>query len=303
MIQTPAGFNGADRIKRYQDYYQAGYGVTMLSAGQFSPLSLFAAGEQGAWFDPSDFTTLFQDDAGTIPVTAVEQTVGRMLDKSGRGNHASQATSGSRPIVSARYNILTGSETLSTQTVATQATNYTLRFSGAGSITLSGTGSGTYSAGINTVTCSGGSLTVTVTGAVTSADLRATNDGVGLPVYQRVTTSTDYDTVNFPLYLRFDGSNDSLATASIDFSGTNKMSLFAGIRKLSDAAQALVVELGAPAATGAFTMQAPSATPATNKYLYTQGGTAALAVPFITGVRMLRRKRVCLPGTVISPPT
>lgn len=43
---------------------------------------LFANGEQGVWYDPSDLSTLFQDTAGTIPVTAVEQPVGLMLDKS-----------------------------------------------------------------------------------------------------------------------------------------------------------------------------------------------------------------------------
>lgn len=36
----------------------------------------------GAWFDPSDLSTLYQDASGTIPVTAVEQPVGLMLDKS-----------------------------------------------------------------------------------------------------------------------------------------------------------------------------------------------------------------------------
>lgn len=34
------------------------------------------------WYDPSDFTTLFTDAAGTTPVTALEQPVGLMLDKS-----------------------------------------------------------------------------------------------------------------------------------------------------------------------------------------------------------------------------
>ena len=50
--------------------------------GAFSPASLFAAGEQGVWYDPSDFTTMFQDSAGTTPVTAVEQPVRLLLDKS-----------------------------------------------------------------------------------------------------------------------------------------------------------------------------------------------------------------------------
>lgn len=44
--------------------------------------TLFAANEPGVWYDPSDLSTLYQDPAGTTPVTAVEQPVGLMLDKS-----------------------------------------------------------------------------------------------------------------------------------------------------------------------------------------------------------------------------
>ena len=54
----------------------------LCSATVFSPASLFASGEQGAWYDPSDLTTMFQDRAGTTPVTADGQTVGLILDKS-----------------------------------------------------------------------------------------------------------------------------------------------------------------------------------------------------------------------------
>jgi hypothetical protein len=55
----------------------------------FNPSSsLFAASEKGAWFDAGDRSTMFQDVAGTIPVTAVGQFVGKWLDKSGNGNHA-----------------------------------------------------------------------------------------------------------------------------------------------------------------------------------------------------------------------
>jgi hypothetical protein len=63
----------------------------------FNPLSLFRNGEQGGWYDPSDLSTLFQDSAGTIPVTSDGDPVGLILDKSGRGNHASQSVSASRP--------------------------------------------------------------------------------------------------------------------------------------------------------------------------------------------------------------
>lgn len=90
-----------------------GLGITYPNGiNRFSPASLFAAGEPGVWYDPSDMSTLFQDAAGTTPVTAVEQPVGRMLDKSGRGNHASQATTTARPILRARYNLLTQTENL-----------------------------------------------------------------------------------------------------------------------------------------------------------------------------------------------
>jgi hypothetical protein len=66
-------------------------------ADPFSPASLFADGEGGAWFDPSDISTLFQNAAGTTPVTAAGQSVGKILDKSGRGNHATQSTASRLP--------------------------------------------------------------------------------------------------------------------------------------------------------------------------------------------------------------
>lgn len=54
-------------------------------------------GAQGAYYDPSDFSTLFQDAAGTTPVTAVGQPVGLMKDKSGNGNDITQGTTASCP--------------------------------------------------------------------------------------------------------------------------------------------------------------------------------------------------------------
>ena len=64
----------------------------------FSPARLFANGEQGAWYDPSDLSTLYQDSAATTPVASDGDPVGRMEDKSGNGNHATQATSAARPV-------------------------------------------------------------------------------------------------------------------------------------------------------------------------------------------------------------
>lgn len=73
--------------------------IDRIGAPLWTPARLFAASEQGVWYDPSDFSTLFQDSAGTVPVTATGQVVGKMLDKSGRGNHATQATTASKPIL------------------------------------------------------------------------------------------------------------------------------------------------------------------------------------------------------------
>jgi hypothetical protein len=64
----------------------------------WQPTNLFPAGTIGYWYDPSDITTLFQDNLGATPVTAAGQTVGRILDKSGNGYHATQATLAQRPL-------------------------------------------------------------------------------------------------------------------------------------------------------------------------------------------------------------
>ena len=58
---------------------------------------LFGVSGQGILFDASRMATLFQDSAGSTPVTAAGQPVGRVLDLSGRGNHLLQAVSAARP--------------------------------------------------------------------------------------------------------------------------------------------------------------------------------------------------------------
>ena len=51
------------------------------SVERFNPITLFANGEQGAWYDPSDLSTMFTDTAGTTPA-AVGDPVALLLDKS-----------------------------------------------------------------------------------------------------------------------------------------------------------------------------------------------------------------------------
>jgi len=71
-------------------------GAMMRSGDSFDPASLFAGGTEGAWYDPSDIDTLFQDSAGATPVTAAPDPIGYFGDKSGNGNHATQATAARR---------------------------------------------------------------------------------------------------------------------------------------------------------------------------------------------------------------
>ena len=86
-------------------------GVPIDERFNFNPLTYFLySGIDGAWFDPEDMSTMYQDAAGTTPVTAMEQPVGKWLDKSGNGNHATQSITASRPTLSARYNLLTKTE-------------------------------------------------------------------------------------------------------------------------------------------------------------------------------------------------
>jgi len=162
-----------------------GFGIDV-SGAPFSPLALFAAGEQGIWLDPSDFSTMFQDSAGTTPVTAVGQPVGLIRDKSGRANHVSQSTAASRPVL---------------------AQDSTGRY-----------------------------------------------------------------------YLQPDGVDDYMLSPSIN-SGTNKLTVWAGYRKASDAARAIICELSTDIVTnnGSFRIAAPNANAATNVTFSSKGTTAQTA--------------------------
>jgi len=433
----------------------------------FSPSSLFATGEQGVWYDPSDLTTLYQDAAGTTPVTAVEQPVGLMLDKSkglvlgpelvtngtfasnlsgwtqstpnywtwvnGRayhvnstnyneisqtlttfskpvqiefdyecltasttaqwfyinaagvvksyasdgiprlaagvgkmryvaldgiqkigfsrysqaefyidnisvrelpGNHAFQTTSTKRPVLSARVNGLLSTENLTgaggvsgsaTRTANTLTVTSSMgdgyyqtspfigsvpvnvpitvsaELSGAGTIRLAAlNGSGNpIDTKIVTLTATPTRYTVTTTntstgtncgisigsnGAATTVtvsklDYRVSNTGVNLPAYQKVNTATDYDTQGFPTYLKFDSIDDALQTNNIDFTATDKMTVFAGVRKLSDAAAGAAAELSVNWAlnSGAFGMFSPGST-VLNGFAFRSNGTATSLV-------------------------
>lgn len=73
-------------------------GVNRVYTSAVDLAELFAAGAQGFWYDLTDLSTLFQNEAGTIPVTGHNQPVGRLVDKSGNGMTLTQPTSGARPL-------------------------------------------------------------------------------------------------------------------------------------------------------------------------------------------------------------
>lgn len=101
--------------------------------------------------------------------------------------------------------------------------------------------------------------------------------------YQRVgnvgSNPTDYDWQSFPMFMKFDGVDDSLATSAIDFSGTDKVTAFAGIRsnKVPDANIAMLMELSAALGSnnGAFFFTAPSSTANFFRFGWNTKGTVA----------------------------
>jgi hypothetical protein len=174
-----------------------GVGISLWQRNRsFSPAALFAAGEPGAWYDPGDWSTLFQDTAGTVPVTATGQTVARINDKSGRGNHRTQATAAQRPALqvdaSGRYYLLyDGVDDMMTASIDMSTTDALMTVSGLRK-TLDNiaqiffeASAGYASTGVYALNAPAGS-TPTVTGRSkgtgTTADALYTNAAVAAPV-------------------------------------------------------------------------------------------------------------------------
>jgi len=66
------------------------------STGAWTPASLTAP---YAWYDPTDFATMWQDAAKTTPVTAAGQNVCALNDKSGGGYHLTQNNAAACPVL------------------------------------------------------------------------------------------------------------------------------------------------------------------------------------------------------------
>ena len=100
-------------------------------------------------------------------------------------------------------------------------------------------------------------------------------------VYQRVGNTSvnpsDYDVSVGQLALVFDGVDDGMVTNSINFTSTDKMTVWAGVRKLSDAAIGMVTEFGVGGVnTNQFQLTAPR-TAAANYGFVSMGSTTSNA--------------------------
>jgi hypothetical protein len=130
-----------------------------------------------------DYSPALINRAVYIRGSAFSGTITNLSIKVVYGNHAFQSTSASRPVLSARKNWLVGTETLATQTVTTKALPYVLSFWGTGTITLTGTstagplvGNGADNRVYLEFTPTAGTLTVTVSGTVSKAQLEIANE-------------------------------------------------------------------------------------------------------------------------------
>ena len=226
--------------------------------------NLFRNSEQGVWYDPSDFATMFQDSTGTTPVTAVGQPVGLILDKRlglvrgpEKWDDALASVMGSSSRVSPGVYRIYSPDGASSQVYVSTGTNgawYEVSFtidsitSGAVSTDFSSSpswntpGRKTF---INRLVGTG--ITFKRSG-VTDAQISniSVRELPGNHATQGTATSRPVlqQDSGGRYYLAFDGTDDSLATASIDFGASDKMTIVAGIQR-DTATVGMLLELSA----------------------------------------------------------
>jgi hypothetical protein len=208
---------------------------------------LFGQGQPGGSWIPSL-------SAAMIAANSFGSGVTDILDLSGRNNPFSQATPSSRGAwfrepKTGRRNLLNATATLSTQSVTVAAVQKTLSFRGTGTVTLSGAstagplvGTGANDIVSLTFTPTAGSLTLTVSGTVNDAQLNA---GATRGAYQNVVSAFDItESGQRDCYgVATDAVDDWYQTASIDFTGTNKMTVFAAVQVLGLSSFGIISEL------------------------------------------------------------
>lgn len=282
------------------------------SVGGFSPATLFSASEPGAWYDPSDLTTMFQDTAGTVPVTAAGQTVALMLDKSLGLTMGSELRSTGAPALlgvapTATFDTATGAATATTVTSInlsgvsfTGLSNRSYRVAvsvGSGSASsvrlrsggLNGTAIADIPAGQSgtwTMVPTGGQISLTaVTDATTATfTVSSVRELPGNHATQATVASRpqyQIDTSGRP-FLLFDGTDDWLLTPTIT-PGANAAQAFAGVRKLNDATTNVLFESSGVSTTnpGTIGIFAPSGA-AANYSWRSQGSNTGISATATT---------------------
>lgn len=297
----------------------------------FDVSRFFANGEKGAWYDPSDWSTLFQDSAGTTPVTAVNDPVGLMLDRAtaiGTAGDVSPSltslagwgTSGT-PLYGSvslesggiRITALGGGMIalflpFSTTAVAHRV-SLTIQISsgtffaehGAGGSSVSITTSGTYNY-INTQNRPF-YIRTSVAGSALITGLTIT-EVPGYPAWQ--TTAINRPTLaqdaNGKYRLDCNGTNSRMRTLALNM-GANALSVFAAVYKASDASAGMIVELSADASAnnGAFYIEASDGAAGNYRVLVrgsaADGATPAIAAPDTSVISVVTQTG--LPGTFL----
>ena len=285
--------------------------ITGFGGAAFSPASLFAAGESGYWLDPSDFSTMFQDSAGTTPVTATGQTVGLILDKSQGLVRGSDLVSDVQvdfnfnpALVTSGLLVFNGPKSWSAARDASGNPNLVAKVGSAlraalGVLEVSFTLSdydGPVS-GITTLQCVvGDSFTntrvITTAGTYTLLVPQATaltfsigNNGRGYRIDNLVVRQISgnhflqataasrplVQTDGTNIYLSFDGTDDGLqSAATINPGAVDTAQVFAGVRRLSDVGNQMLLEasVGATSNNGAISVASSGA-----NYTYGSRGT------------------------------
>lgn len=250
-------------------WYRVSLDVTR-SAGTLT-VSLGTSGTTYAITATGSYTFFILAGSGTQTLTlagdsSFDGTVDNVVVRNVPGNHAYQSTSGARPVLNrapfgGRRNLLSSSEPMATQTQTVRAVQHTLSFQGTGTVTLSGVstagpliGTGASDTVSLTFTPTAGSLTLTVSGSVTFAQLE---EGSARSNYQRVVVAgTVVDCTEAGRadcwYLDF-SSSKWMQTAAIDFTGTDEMTVIAGVRKLADLTRFLIeLSVNSESNNGAF---------------------------------------------------
>lgn len=180
---------------------------------------LFANNEQGFAFDFNDLSTMYQDSAGTIPVTGVGQPVGKVLDKSGRGNHATQSTSSKRPIL--QQNATTGAYYLVFDGVDDYLVTASFPAMGLGTTIFSG--SLCNKAGTSAIVARGvgGYLYQTATQTI----IQSTSNGIGITTNGNTVATALYDHSGTGATLRANKQVGIKPVTERGFSNTNPLAI------------------------------------------------------------------------------